>query len=171
MASSVCQICQDDFSATCRLAPCLWDMLICSSQSISWPKCCNKTGVFERHPSIVAKTTGETELSSHAPPRPQKARLKMCSKLKLVREAKTRLLTTSKNDYYSGGKSDICKGCKRIIFGCHLSLLEKFVVQLQPGTSSWVQKDFTIAVMTRFYQVHPFPRFPCETHGVAKNTE
>ena len=28
MASRVCQSCQDDFSATCRLAPCLWDMLI-----------------------------------------------------------------------------------------------------------------------------------------------
>ena len=75
---------------------------ICSSQSISCPKCPNKTSAFERHPSIVAKTTGETELSSHAPPRPQKARLKMCGKLKLVTEtfahhfpkAKTPLLTT-----------------------------------------------------------------------------
>ena len=27
-APRLCQICQDDFSATCHLAPCLWDMLI-----------------------------------------------------------------------------------------------------------------------------------------------
>ena len=77
MASRVCQIWQGDFSPTCHLAPhvVLHPVSgICSSQSISWPKCCNNTGL-ERHPSIVAITTSETELSSHAP-------LKMCGKLK-----------------------------------------------------------------------------------------
>ena len=61
------------------------------SQSINWQKCHNKTGSFEWHPSIHAKTTGEdgeTELSSHAPARPQTARLKHVRHIETPRSAK-----------------------------------------------------------------------------------
>ena len=45
---------------------------ICSSQDMNWSKCRNMTAAFELQ--IFAKPTGQTELASHTPPRPQPAR-------------------------------------------------------------------------------------------------
>ena len=45
-------VCQDEFLS--HISSCAL------SQSINWQKCRNKTGSFEWHPSIHAKTTGET---------------------------------------------------------------------------------------------------------------
>ena len=45
-------VCQDEFLS--HISSCAL------SQSINWQKCHNKTGSFEWHPSIHAKTTGET---------------------------------------------------------------------------------------------------------------
>lgn len=51
--SCVCVcVCQDEFLS--HISSCAL------SQSINWQKCHNKTGSFEWHPSIHAKTTGET---------------------------------------------------------------------------------------------------------------
>ena len=54
MTSLVCVcacVCQDEFLS--HISSCAL------SQSINWQKCHNKTGSFEWHPSIHAKTTGE----------------------------------------------------------------------------------------------------------------
>ena len=58
MTSRVCVcMCQDEFLS--NISSCAL------SQSINWQKCHNKTGSFEWHPSIHAKTTGETVRRSH----------------------------------------------------------------------------------------------------------
>ena len=50
-------VCQDEFLS--HISSCAL------SQSINWQKCHNKTGSFKWHPSIHAKTTGETVKRSY----------------------------------------------------------------------------------------------------------
>ena len=77
MTSRVC-VCQDEFLSHISSCALSLDTRISKHKQ----KCHNKTGSFEWHPSIHAKTTGETvrrSLSSHAPARPQTARFKTCA--------------------------------------------------------------------------------------------
>ena len=86
--SCVCVCVRMNFSAIYRLVPCLW---IGASQSINWPEMPQQDRFVWMTPFDSCKNhgwDGETELSSHAPPRPQTARLRHVRHIETPRSAK-----------------------------------------------------------------------------------